>query len=73
MVAAPGGSSAVLSEIQGDWNVTAERMAKSKDRYKMEDKCHAFLLLLDTSWAQEGVIAFQQKQFEHLLQYYSSW
>jgi hypothetical protein len=29
--------------------------------------CHAFLLLLVHSWSQ-GVSAFQQKQFEHLLQ-----
>jgi hypothetical protein len=30
--------------------------------------CHAFLLLLVNSWAQEGVSAFQLKQFELFLQ-----
>jgi hypothetical protein len=32
--------------------VTAERMAQSKDRYKMEEKFHDFLLPLVNSWAQ---------------------
>jgi hypothetical protein len=46
---------------QGDCKATAKKLAYSKDRYKMEDRCHAFLLLLVNSWAQDGVSAFQQK------------
>jgi hypothetical protein len=42
-------------------------MAQSKGRYKMEDRCHAFLLLFFNLRAQEGVSAFWQKQFEYLV------
>jgi hypothetical protein len=27
-----------------------ERLAQSKDRFKMEERCHAFLLFLVNSW-----------------------
>jgi hypothetical protein len=39
----------VLPSFQGGSRVTAERMVQSKDRYKIEDRCHAFLLLLVNS------------------------
>jgi hypothetical protein len=61
-------SSSVFPGIQGDCKVTAKSMAQSKGRCKMEDRCLAFLLLLVNPWAQEVARAFQQKQFEHLLQ-----
>jgi hypothetical protein len=35
----------------------------------MEDKCHAFLLLLANPVAQEEVSAFQHKQVEHFLKF----
>jgi hypothetical protein len=56
----------VFPGIQSLCKVAAKRMAWSKDRYKVEERCHAFLLLLVNSWAQ-GVNAFQEKQVEHLL------
>jgi hypothetical protein len=36
----------------------------------MEDRCHAFPLLLVNSWAREGKesVLFGKKQFEHFLQ-----
>jgi hypothetical protein len=36
----------------------------------MEERCQAFLLLLANLRAQEGVSAFQEKQFEGLLHYH---
>jgi hypothetical protein len=51
-----------------DSKVAAKRKAQSKDRYKMEERCHAFLLLLVNSWTQEGVRAFQVESFEHFTQ-----
>jgi hypothetical protein len=59
--------SSVFSGIQGDCKGTAKQMTQSKDRYKMEARGYAFLLFLVNSWVQEGVSAFQQKQFERLL------
>jgi hypothetical protein len=41
----------VFSGIQDDCKVTVERMAYSKDRYKIKDRCHAFLLRLVNLWA----------------------
>jgi hypothetical protein len=49
--------------LQGD----CREWFRTKIDTKMEDRCHAFLLLLVNLWAQEGVSAFQQKQFEQLL------
>jgi hypothetical protein len=40
--------------LQGDYRENG----LENDRYKMEGRCHAFLLLLVNSWAQEGVSAF---------------
>jgi hypothetical protein len=40
---------------------------RAKTDTKWRQGFHAFLLLLVNSWAQEGVSAFLQKQFEHLL------
>jgi hypothetical protein len=46
--------SSVLSGIQGDCKVTAERVAPSKDRYKMTDTdVKGFFLLLVNSSASE--------------------
>jgi hypothetical protein len=38
-----------------------------RENGKTEDRCHAFLLLLVNSWAQERIRCFQQKQFKLLL------
>jgi hypothetical protein len=56
----------VFPRIQGDHKGTAKRMGQSR-QIQNRGRDTKLLLFLVNSWAQEGVSAFQKKQFENLL------